>query len=208
MPAKNINKISSILLAALILASNALATQTSSGTSDKIDLKLNLKKGQKFGSLMTMDQKISQTVSNQPMNMNQKITMGMAAEVIDVNSSNIAKVKMTYELLRIKLESPMGLIEFDSNEPAKEADDPHVKMITGIYQSMVGQNFIVELTSKGKLVKIEGFDKMMADMVSKISKDDPNTAEAVKEVMKNFMSEERLKEMNNNMICQFPGMNL
>ena len=98
----------------------------------------------------------------------------------------------------------MGTIEYDSTKPAADINNPQAKMMVGMYKAMMGQNFVMKLTPKGKVLAIEGFDEMMAKMMDAMGIDDPNAAGAMKEMMKNFMSEDRLKDMGNEMMTGFP----
>ena len=59
------------------------AQETPNKADDKIDLKLSLQKGQKFGMLVTTNQKIIQTINGQEMKMGQLMTIGLISEVLE-----------------------------------------------------------------------------------------------------------------------------
>ena len=173
--------------------------------TDKIDLKLNLQKGQKFGMLITTDQKIAQTMNGQEMKMSQLMTMGLVSEVVDVNDKGIISIKMTYETMKGKMESQMGIIEFDSTKPQQEdVNNPQAQMVAGMYKAMVGAGLIMKYNPKGEVVGMEGFDAMMDKMVDGMGASDPNMAKSMKEMFRKMMSEDNLEQMNNGTMAAFP----
>ena len=192
-----------VLMAAIFAQAEEPAVKKEADVN-KIDLKLNLKKGQKFGMLMTTDQKIAQTVQGQEIKVNQLVTMGLVNEVLDVNDKGIISLKMVYTTMKGKIEGPMGLIEFDSTKPPQDTNSPQAKMITELYSAMVGQEIITKVDPKGKVVGIEGLDAMMEKMAEKMGASDPNMATAMKEMFKNFIDEDKIKQMNNGMMAAFP----
>ncbi len=192
------------VLTAVFFAANTIAEVTKAKGAEKIDLKLNLKKGQKFSQCMNIDQNINQTVNGKPMNMVQKMTMWSMVEILDVDANNITKLKTNYQRIKMQMDGPGGSVGFDSNSPIQEANNPQVKILGEVYQALIGQDIVMKLTPRGKIVGIEGFDKMMDAMMSKMAKKDPNMADAMKKMMKNIMSEDRLKQMNNGMTIGLP----
>lgn len=190
-----------------VLAAGVCAADSSS--ADKIDLKFNLKQGQSYRMRMVMDQKISQTMQGQEQNINQKMVMGVGFDVQEVDTNGIISLKTTYQTLQVQMDGPMGTIEYDSTRPQTSVDpnDPNeqmARMITAIYDAMVGQSVIVKVTPKGKTLAIEGLDAMMAEMVEKMAAGDEAAKEAMKQMMENFASEDKVKEMSDPMMTPFP----
>lgn len=170
---------------------------------EKIDLELNLKPGQKFGTAITTDQNIEQSFMGQTTNTTQKVKIQIVSEVLGVDANGNYDVKTTYKDFHAKgkVESPNGSFEFDSKKP-EDANNPQAKMMGDIFKHMTGIEFVMKLTPKGKIAAIEGFDEMIDKMASAM--DDPNAARAMKQTMKAFMSEDKLTEMNSDMMVSFP----
>ena len=171
---------------------------------DKVDLKLNLTAGQKFGSRTLVSQKISQTVMGQPTVTTQDITIEIVSEVLAVDAENIATVKTTYKGFNAKgsVSSPGASFEYDSANPDEGSDNPQAKMMSEMFKYMKGAEFVMKLTDKGQIVGIDGFDEMMGKMFSGMGT--PEETKAMNDMMKNFMSEDKLKEMNSDMLVAFP----
>lgn len=193
-----------ILLMTAIFAQAEDVIAEKEAYGEKIDLKLNLQKGQKFGMLMTMDMKVNQTVQGQEMKVGQLMTMELVSEVLDVNDKGIISMKTTYETMKGKIEGPMGVIEFDSTKPGQDSNNPQAQMITSMYKAMAGNELVMKMTPKGDVESIEGFDAMMDKMAEGMGATDPNMAKAMKDMMKNFMNEDKIKQMNNDTMAAFP----
>ncbi len=188
-----------ILLSVISVGSDCLA-----GAGDKIDLKLNLTAGQKFGSKTIVSQKVSQTMNGQAITSAQDITIEVISEVLSVDAENIATVKMTYESFRAKgsVSSPGGSFEYDSDNPTADPNNPQAAMMSQMFNRMKGVEFVMKLSDKGQIVDVEGFDEMLEKMFSVM--EDPEQAKAMIDMMKNIMSEDKLKEMNSEMFATFP----
>ena len=170
----------------------------------KIDLKLNLKKGQKFGMLMTTDMKVTQSMMGQEIKVSQLSTMGLNNEVLNVDANGIISLKMVYTTMKMKMDTPAGPIEYDSTKPEQDVNRPQAKMMIGMYSAMLGQELIMKINPKGKVVGIEGYDAMMDKMAQKMGALDPNAIKAMKDMLKNFMNENKIEQMSNGMMAAFP----
>ena len=195
------------ILAVLVFVLTACIWTTDSSAAEKIDLKLRLKPGQKYAMRVITDQKISQTMHEHEQKTDYLTDMGMGFEVLAVDADGTASVKITYQTIRAKMSGPMGLIEYDSTEPdaAVGAETLPAQMIRQMFAGMVGQNFVIKVNPQGKVVGVEGFKEMMQQMAEKMGGDDAAENEEIKEFMKNFLSEDKVKMMGSNMTIAFPS---
>ncbi|NIA17293.1 MAG: hypothetical protein GWO86_02985 [Planctomycetes bacterium] len=193
-----------VSMAAIFAQAQDIIAEKAPGT-EKIELKLNLQKGQKFGMLITTDMKISQTMNGQEMKMSQLIAMGLVSEVLDVNDDGIISIKMTYETMKGKMEGPMGVIEFDSTKPQEDdVNNPQAQMVSGMYNAMVGAEIVMKYNSKGDVVGIEGFDAMMDKMAEGLGTSDPNITKGMKDTFRKLMSEDKIEQTSNGTMAAFP----
>ena len=179
------------------------AQETQDNITEKIDLKLNLQQGQKFGMKLTVDQKVTQTMMGRQQNVSQKIAFGSITEVLAVNANGIIALKNTYDHIQVRMDGPMGSIEYDSTKPPTNVNNPQAKKMVDMWSAMVGESFVIDVTPKGEIVGVQDFEQMWERMMEKLAGDDPNVAQAMKEMMKNFMSEEHLKQTGGDMMMQF-----
>ena len=183
----------------IVLVLGAIVSDVYSA-DQKFDLKLKLKKGQKFGLKMVTDQKMSQTVMGQQQKMNQMTAMGMSFEVLDVDDNGNMSIKTTYLTIHARIEGPMGVMEYDSTKPQQPgADNP----MSAMYKAMLGQSFAMKLSPKGEILEIKGMDEMIATMIDKMTIDEA-MKQQMKEMMKNFINEDKMKETSGTMVAALP----
>lgn len=182
-----------------VMALGAIVSNVYS-TDQKFDLKLKLKKGQKFGLKMVTNQKMSQTMMGQQQKMNRMTTMGMSFEVLAVDDNGNMSIKTTYQNIHTRMEGPMGVMEYDSTRPQQPgADNP----MSAMYKAMLGQSFITKLSPKGQILEINGIDEMVAKMIDKIATDEARKQQ-MKQMIKNFINEDQMKETSGAMVAALP----
>ncbi|MBN2456924.1 MAG: hypothetical protein JXB29_10410 [Sedimentisphaerales bacterium] len=135
-----------------------------SGAAGKLDLKLRLKPGQKYGMRIIEEDKISQTIMGRQQDVNHIKATGLRFEVEEVDANSIATIKLTYQTLREKTNSWAGGMEYDSTKPCTAADNPLAQM----YTAMMGESFIMKVTPEGKIIGLNGIDEMFLGMAEKI----------------------------------------
>jgi hypothetical protein len=193
-----------VLSITALLAPNAALAQDPNTSAEKIDLKLNLTEGVTYSTLMIMDQKISQTVQGRPIDVNQIMSMTMDSEVLAVEPNGTTTLTVTYSTMKLKMDGPMGTIDYDSQNPVIDSNDPQTAMMVAMYSAMLDQKITMKLTPKGKILQIDGFDEMMENMMDQLPGEDPNMVQAMKDMMKNFISEDKFEEMGQGMVSTFP----
>lgn len=179
--------------------------ETQETAAEKIDLKLNLQQGQKFETKISIDQKIAQTLMGQEQKTNQKMSFGIISEVLAVDPNGAIALKTMYNQVKFKMDGPMGQIEYDSNSNNIPTDinNPQAKMMADMWSAMVGESFIMDITPRCNIIGVRDFDKMWERMMEKMAGDDPNLAQMMKKMMKNFVSEDTLKETGGDTMIKF-----
>ncbi len=132
---------------------------------DGIDLKLRLKSQQKHNLRIIEENKISQKMSGQSIDINQTKTTELEFEVEQVDANNIASIKVTYLKLKEKGASQGGQMEYDSTKPEISADNP----LAPTYSAMIGQSFIMKVSPEGKILALTGLDEMYLKMAEKVA---------------------------------------
>jgi hypothetical protein len=132
--------------------------------------------------------------------MNQMIAMGMSFEVLAVDTDGNMSIKTTYQTIHIKMEGPMGVMEYDSTRPEEAGES---NPMSAMYKAMLGQSFVMKLAPKGKILEIKGMDEMIAKMIDKMATDEA-MKQQMKEMMNNFINEDKMKEMSGTMMAALP----
>lgn len=184
---------------AAILAVIFAASAVSAPAQDKVQLRLQLKKGQSYQQEMVTDQKISQTIQGRLLDMRQTIGMGFTYDVKDVRADGTAVVKVAYHSALLKQKGPMGTIQYDSKNPPET-----VPAMAQGFAALVGQGFTMELTPEGTVTKVEGVDEMLAHIMKSIKAPDESIRATMEKKMKEQFGDEALKEIMEKMMAIYP----
>ncbi|MHC5061845.1 MAG: DUF6263 family protein [Planctomycetota bacterium] len=189
-----------VMMSFMVVIAAGIFVSDGYSAKKKYDLKLNLKKGQKLGMKIVNDQKISQTVMGQQQKMNQMMAMGISFEVLAVDSEGNMSTKTTYQTIHVKMEGPMGVMEYDSAKPEEtESANP----ISAMYKAMLGQSIVMKMTPKGEILAIENLEEMITKMADQMAADDAKKQQ-MREMMKSFINEDKMKEMGGAMTAALP----
>lgn len=199
-----LKKVYLAVIAAVFVA--GVACSAIAEENNKINLKLNLKAGQKFKTTTTTEQQVKQSFQGQAMDVNTTQIMEMFSEVLEVDSNNIAKIKMTYGDMKIKMDAPQGGFEYDSAnpDPNATAGNPQLEAMQSMWSSSKGMSITMKVDAKGKVKGCEGLKEMLDAMTAKMTKTDPNGGAMVKAMLENFFNENAIDEMGNSMYGNFP----
>lgn len=174
------------------LAVIGLASPAWSG--DKVDLKVRLKQGEKYGVKMTMDQNIIQDLGGQKQNIDQTIGFGFTFETLKVDPQGNMDVKVRYQSVQYKQKSPMGAVDYDSTK-GQPATDPMAKSFAGL----VGQGFEMTMKPNGEVTDVRGVDEMMNAIIKALELPDGPMKEMVAKQLKEQFGTEALKQNMQNM---------
>lgn len=182
----------SLLLITLFIIVNCIG--------QKINLRLDIKQGTKYKSRITADQKISQTIQNQQIEMDQTIIMEFSYDVIDVNKAGNMIVKITYDEIGYIIDGPMGKVAYKSWE-----DPDSVPLMAKGFVGLLGQSLTMEITSRGKIINVSGTDKIIDNMLEDFDLPiDDEMKEQMEENMKNQFGDDAMNEMMQKMFAIYP----
>jgi hypothetical protein len=133
---------------------------------EKVKFRLRLEKGQKYYMKTVNEQKISQTVKDQPQNIEQTTGIGINFDVNDVDDHGNMDLICTYVWTQFGQEGPMGVIEYDS---AKE--DVSVPPSALGYKALIGEGYSLKLTPTAYVLSIGGLEKMRESIRKKLPQD-------------------------------------
>ena len=153
-----------ITLSALVITFMVSLFVPETFAAEKTTLKLNLKPGKKYHRVISMKEKILQTMMGQQMNIIHTKKVGLEFEVKDVDAKGIASVKVTYRALQEKTSSTTGSFEYDSTDPSTHEGNP----LASTYTAVMGEGFLMKVASNGRIVELTGLDEMLSRMAEKI----------------------------------------
>jgi hypothetical protein len=191
-PIKNRLGILTIILTVSLIALNSSA--------DKVQLQLRLQAGKSYKMQVTADQKIAQQIMGQAQNLEQTIGMGYTFKVKAVAADGAMSVDTEYHSVKFRQTGPMGVIEYDSDNPPATIPP----MAIG-FSALVGQSFSMVITTDGAVKDIQGVDAMLARMMEKINLPDAQMKAAIEGSLSEQFGDQALKEMMGNMMAIYPG---
>lgn len=181
---------------------------STSSAEDKLDLKLRLKPGDKYGMQITTTQNISQAMMGKEQEIVYTRNFGIEAEAKQVDAIGIASIEFTFRTL--KEQTIIGgttSFGYDSTKPQPTGDN-----MARMYSAMMGESFIARVTPQGKIVELE-LDKMYLGMAKKMMESEDETIkenrkeraeQIIDRINKRYGSREKRKQALKQQIEQFP----
>jgi FKBP-type peptidyl-prolyl cis-trans isomerase len=166
---------------------------------DKLELRLRLKEGQAYTLRNISEQKITQTINGQPMNVLQVIGFDMRYDVLKVDEAGNMTTKTTFTGATFMMNGPMGNIEYDSTQAEAKVPEP----LKGI-AAMLGQSFQVTMSPRGRVLDMQGAEAMLQSVMEKIDIPDKNMRAMMQDQMKAQFSAENLRKMTESGSAFYP----
>jgi hypothetical protein len=183
--------ISAVSIFIIVLTAGILVAENSE--AERIDLKLRLKPGQKYGVRITADYTQSQTIEGKQENYQNMAAWGVGFEVISVDANGVSSLKTTFRSVQTKMDGPMGRMEYDSNKKDKPAAD---NVLGQLFGSVVGESFVIKISSKPEIVELKGLKEVMNRVARKVAGYD--------ESVKALLNEGVIERMVSYMTIPFP----
>lgn len=155
------NSVRCIAASVVLAAVSCLALPAYAGS--KIQYKLRLEKGQKYYAKMVAEQKIVQTVMNQPQNIEQTIGLGWDLDVVDVDRSGNAEIRYTYRWAKLRLQGSMQQVLYDSSVKGGSVPEPAQG-----FAALVGESFSLRMSPEGRVLMVIGAARMRANVRKKL----------------------------------------
>ena len=171
-----------------------------SGASlDPVVLQLDLEDGAVYRIRTLTTQDISQSFEGQTFEIGQKMGFEYTYTVTSREPDESAWVDVTYTRAIFESETPFGSDSFDS------ADSPsQIPEGAEGFAAVVGTGFSMKIGSDGEILKIEGLDEMLDQILSELNLPDAEMRQAVELTMRQQYSEQALKDQLGNLLFDFP----
>lgn len=190
MSRQTLTSASSILIFVLIVC--ILVAQSSA--TEKLDLKLRLKAGQKYGVRITMEDRRSQTIEGQKEDYSDMVAWVVSLEVLEVDANGVASLKATYRSAQTRTQGPMGQMEYDSTKKGKITID---NVLGQMFEPVVGESLVFKISPKAEIVEIRGLEELMGRVAEKSAGYD--------ESVRALVNEEVITSWASYMMIDFPN---
>ena len=155
-----------------------------------------------------LTQKTATTMSGLPGGMPDAKLDQLADQVFSMTVESIAAdgtvtLRQSFESMRMDITSPAGNVTFDAARADASAAPPE-KAVQKLFAAMLNEPFTVTMTPAGRLVKIEGFTRLMDKVFAAYPASDPQTAGAVQQ-MRATLSDDQMMSMFSQGFPEFPA---
>ena len=155
-------------------------------TAQSHQLRYNLKKGTKYRFYQETQMTITQKLGIIDQEIKNEFNGIMRFEPIGNEGDNII-LSTSFETMVINIESMMFNVSYDSSKPVDPNDN-----VAKIYSGIIGKNFKMIITPQGKVVRIEGINKLINNAVDGMGDVDPKTASQLRKTLTGHFGEEAL----------------
>jgi hypothetical protein len=179
-------------------------------SSDKSELKIKLKIGQKYNVRINTNHIILQSMSQKKESILNRKIYEIMAEVKEVDSNDIISMEITFKATKEQTMFGKETRGYDSTE----THDPNDNM-ANMYSAMIGEKFSLDVTNKGKIVGLD-VDKLYLGMAeNRIKSEDEiirnkmkeRAQEEIEKINKKYGSRENRIDAIKKQIGQFPVFN-
>lgn len=143
-----LNRVNLLFVAGLLLLLAACGDNASKN-GGTYTLSLNLPVGEPYYYTTEMEQ----DVASAGMQMRQEMQFGMVYEMLEPQGQ-LKRLRVTYDQLKFKAESPMGTVEYDTKQPVSSSP-------FSAFQEVVGKVMEVEFSADGRVARVSGLEGLL-----------------------------------------------
>ena len=190
--------------AAALLA--ALSVLVSAPAAFAQDVKLTYKWSSGETIRYRMLQQTTSTISGLPGGSPDVTVQQLTDQVFRTTVESVAAdgstvLREVIESMRMNVESPMGKIAFDSASKGAPSTNPAEAALANVFAALIGQSFLVTLSPTGTVQKVDGFSRVMENILAKMPS---GAAGPMFEGMKAGLNDDAIKNMFAQSFPQFP----
>ncbi|SMO41114.1 hypothetical protein SAMN06265379_101604 [Saccharicrinis carchari] len=170
-----------IFLALFVLVVGAITINAQS-----YNLKYNLKKGQDYRFYQETKMKIVQSLGFIDQEINNEFKGITRFTPVGNEGSNIV-LNTSFESMIVSVKSMMFNLDYDSSKPL----DPNDNMAK-LYSAVIGKDFKMVITPQGKVLRIEGIDRIIHEAVKSMENVQPQMAAMMRKTLSSHFGAEAL----------------
>lgn len=168
--------------------------------AEKIYLRLNLHKNEKYHIKSELNQDIIQIIKGDTLTMQQKVKIGYLYEVLDRNDQGIINLQVTYKSVYFLQNTKYGRIEYDS-----EIDAGYIHPILKGYATLAGQSFYMTLDTLGKVREVKGINTLLKNSLDSFELPEGEQKESLKQSMQAQFGNKAIRENMEKMMAVYPA---
>ena len=149
-------------------AALALLCAASARAQEKVELRLNLQKGQTFDQVVAMQQKVSQTFRGKRVDSNARTRFGTHSEVLE-SSDDTLKIKTTYTFIVVEAKirsSPDGVLNVLYDSRKKTNKEP---ISTQVLDMILGESLVNTVSRTGEIIEADSSKNSIQNQANQIN---------------------------------------
>lgn len=186
------------------------ANQTTSALQKNEDetysFRYNLKKGETYPFVLKTNTEQSLDNMGKKLNIQSSRTVVFDYFVEEVKNNQFY-IKATFKKFAESAKSPNGTISYDTNSP--KPTDKEVAQSWSVYKSITGESFEMVMNNRGKVVSVNGLEKVVSSAMKKLSGDfNPDEQKEIKQLLDYSLSKESIISQFEESLNIFPEKNI
>lgn len=198
-------KIFSFTIAVFSLIAVLESCQSASKTSGSTTLlKMNLEKGKGYDYDMNMAMNLNDGTNDTKVDASMRYSMAVTSI-----EEGVRTVETSYNAIHLFTKVPGIEIDIDTDNPGVDngknsmAENP-IGLMTRMFQGLVNKKFTVKINEEGKVLKVQGFDRIIDGMVDSLGLTGQEKATALLSLKSQF-SDQVIKDQFAQMFYIFPN---
>jgi Family of unknown function (DUF6263) len=147
----------------------------------------------------TFDQKLTQGKEDSVITYNQTLSLGYTFTTQAIAPNGVVTVKVTYDSVKFKQESPQGTFEYDSTKPP-----PTVNTMARAFVALPGQSVTLEVKPDGHVSAVHGQKEMIDAILTKLDLPEGVEKANVEKMLRSEYSEKAIKDDMETMLLIYP----
>lgn len=161
-----------------------------------VNLKLNLKKGEKYSIENDIKNEITQEIEGQKINSSTDMKIVYSFDVEDVDKDKNVLLKVYFDSIYVKQLLGNGFkIEYDSKNPKKSFGE-----FDEIYSFMLDKTFTIKLSPNGEVKEIIGLTGVFSDLFEKLNISNEMEKEQIRGMLEEMFGDEVLTDQIQNIL--------
>jgi hypothetical protein len=193
-----------IKLGQAIMLSMLILTVLTSCASKEIGLNFNVKKGDNYKVTEKVFQKISMKIEGKEIQTNQNSEITFTYKIIDKDKEEISTINATYDSIIATASGGGESFQYDSTKNNNDKNDP----LSNAYSGFIGKSFTFKVDKSGKVLSLEGIDKIIEEVVGKLSVSDEKVKNQVKDEINSVFGDEAVKGFISSVTGTYPNKKL
>ncbi len=183
----------------IFLAFSLFLALTIGVNAQSYNLKYNLNKGQDYRFYQETKMKIVQSLGFIDQEINNEFKGITRFTPIGNEGDNII-LNTSFETMIVSVKSLLFNLDYDSSKPI----DPSNQM-SKVYSGIIGKNFKMVINPQGKVLRVEGIDKMISDAVNAMGNVQPQMAAMIKKTVSSQFGAEALIGNMGMLLSMYPN---